>query len=155
MTAVQQIQKAVQLVGNFAAGERSRFLAGTDVRQGATAQLRWQAAEAFAAAQPRNALSLLERLLEDNAAPVRMSAALALAQLSEPKALDSLVRAFALDFGTENGVSRSPEVRAALLRAAWLRDAKASATREMARLATADPDGAVRFIGWAMLRPAA
>ncbi len=153
MTAVQQIQKAVQLVGNFAAGERGRFLARSDAQQGATAQLRWQAAEAFAAAQPRNALPLLERLLEDDAAPVRMSAALALAQLSEPKALDSLVRAFALDFGTENGVSRSPEVRAALLRAAWLRDARAPATREMARLASTDPDGALRFIGIAILRP--
>ncbi len=75
-------------------------------------------------------------------------------ELSEPKALDSLVRAFALDFGTENGISRSPEVRAALLRAAWLRDASAPATREMARLASTDPDGALRFIGIAILRPA-
>ena len=154
MTAVQQIQKAVQLVGNFAAGERSRFLAKSDARQGATAQLRWQAAEAFAAAQPPNALPLLEKLLDDPAAPVRMSAALALAEISDPKALDGLARAFVLDFGTENGISRSPEVRAALLRAAWLRDARAPATREMARLASTDPDGALRFIGIAILRPA-
>ena len=43
LTAVQQIQKAVQLVGNFAAGERSRYLGKVDARKGATAQLRWQA----------------------------------------------------------------------------------------------------------------
>ncbi len=155
MTALQQIQKAVQLVGNFAAGERSRYLAKVDARQGATAQLRWQAAEAIAAARPNNAVALLERLLADDAPPVRMSAALALAELEEPKALDGLVRAFALDYGAENGVPRTAEVRAALLRAAWLRNAKAPQTREMARLASTDPDGAVRFIGWAILRPAA
>jgi len=155
LTAIQQIKKAVQLVGNFAAGERSRYLAKVDARKGATAQLRWQAAEAIAAAQPKNAVPLLEKLLADEAPPVRMSAALALAELPEPKALDGLVRAFALDYGAENGVPRSPEVRAALLRAAWLRNAKAPQTREMARLASTDPDGALRFIGFAILRPAA
>ncbi len=155
LTAIQQIKKAVQLVGNFAAGERSRYLAKVDARKGATAQLRWQAAEAIAAAQPKNAVPLLEKLLADEAPPVRMSAALALAELPEPKAMDGLVRAFALDYGAENGVPRSPEVRAALLRAAWLRDARAPQTRAMARLATADADGAVRFIGFAILRPAA
>jgi HEAT repeat protein len=155
MTAIQQIKKAVQLVGNFAAGERSRYLAKVDARKGATAQLRWQAAEAIAAAQPQNAVPLLEKLLADEAPPVRMSAALALAELPEPKALDGLVRAFALDYGAENGVPRSPEVRAALLRAAWLRDARAPQTRAMARLATTDADGALRFIGFAILRPAA
>ena len=155
LTAIQQIKKAVQLVGNFAAGERSRYLAKVDARKGATAQLRWQAAEAIAAAQPKNAVPLLEKLLADEAPPVRMSAALALAELPEPQAMDGLVRAFALDYGAENGVPRSPEVRAALLRAAWLRNAKAPQTREMARLATTDPDGALRFIGFAILRPAA
>ena len=155
LTAIQQIKKAVQLVGNFAAGERSRYLAKVDARKGATAQLRWQAAEAIAAAQPKNAVPLLEKLLADEAPPVRMSAALALAALPEPQAMDGLVRAFALDYGAENGVPRSPEVRAALLRAAWLRDARAPQTRAMARLATADADGAVRFIGFAILRPAA
>jgi HEAT repeat protein len=155
MTAIQQIKKAVQLVGNFASGERSRYLAKVDARQGATAQLRWQAAEAISAANPENALALLEKLLDDEAPPVRMSAALALAELSDPRALDGLARAFALDFGAENGVSRSPEVRAALLRAAWLRDPHSRATHDMARLASTDPDGALRFIGWAILRPAA
>ena len=153
LTAVQQIQKAVQLVGNFAAGERSRYLAKSDARQGATAQLRWQAAEAIAAAKPQNALILLEQLLEDEAPPVRMSAALALAELEDPKALDGLVRAFALDYGAENGISRTPEVRAALLRTAWLRAPGASQTQAMARLASTDKDGALRFIGLAMLRP--
>ena len=154
LTAVQQIQKAVQLVGNFAAGERSRYLGKVDARKGATAQLRWQAAEAIAAAKPENAVALLEKLLADEAPPVRMSAALALAEVDDPAALAGLLRAFALDFGAENGISRTPEVRAALLRAAWLRAPRATETREMARLASADPDGAVRFIGWAILRPA-
>ena len=154
MTALQQIKKAVQLVGNFAAGERSRYLAKVDAREGATAQLRWQAAEAIAAAKPKNAVALLDGLLADAAPPVRMSAALALAELEDPAALAGLRRAFTLDYGAENGVARTPEVRAALLRAAWLRDAKAPQTREMARLATTDPDGAVRVIGWAILRVA-
>ncbi len=155
MTAIQQIKKAVQLVGNFASGERSRYLAKVDARHGATAQLRWQAAEAIAAAKPKNAVALLERLLDDEAPPVRMSAALALAELEDPQALAGLARAFALDYGAENGVPRTPEVRAALLRAAWLRAPRSRETREMARLAATDKDGAVRFIGLAILRPAA
>lgn len=154
MTALQQIKKAVHLVGNFAAGERSRYLAKVDARKGASAQLRWQAAEALAAARPANAVAVLERLLADEAPPVRMSAALALAELEDPRALQGLARAFTLDYGAENGVPRTPEVRAALLRTAWLRDARAPETREMARLASLDEDGAVRFIGLAMLRPA-
>ncbi|MEO7793570.1 MAG: HEAT repeat domain-containing protein [Thermoanaerobaculia bacterium] len=155
MSALQQIKKAVQLVGNFASGERSRYLAKVDARKGATAQLRWQAAEAIAAAGPKNALALLEKLLDDEAPPVRMSAALALAELEDPRALDGLLRAFGLDYGAENGVARTPEVRAALLRTAWLRDATSPVTREMARLASTDADGALRFIGFAILRPAA
>jgi HEAT repeat protein len=162
MTAVQQIRQAVQLVGNFAAGERSRFLAKADARQGATAQLRWQAAEAIAAAGPPNALGLLDKLLADEAPPVRMSAALALATIrvgggaddaDDRQALDGLARAFALDYGAENGVSRTPEVRAALLRAAWIRAPRASQTEAIARLAATDADGALRFIGLAILSP--
>mgnify|MGYP001573408148 FL=1 len=155
MTAIQQIKKAVQLIGNFAAGERGRYLAKADARQGATAQLRWQTAEALAAARPKNAVALLEKLLGDPAPPVILAAALALAELDDPKSLDGLARAFRIDYGKENGIPRTPEVRAALLRTAWLRAPNDPRTREMAKLATVDEDGALRFIGLAMLRGAA
>lgn len=154
MTAIQQIKKAVQLIGNFAAGERGRYLAKVDARQGATAQLRWQAAEAIGAARPKNAVVLLEKLLADPAPPVLLAAALALAELEDPKSLDGLSRAFKIDYGMENGIPRTPEVRAALLRTAWLKAPKDPRTREMARLASSDEDGALRFIGFAMLRAA-
>ncbi|MEO8277779.1 MAG: hypothetical protein ABI639_16315, partial [Thermoanaerobaculia bacterium] len=152
-TVVQQVRQAVSLVGNFATGERSRYLAKVDARQGVTAQLRWQAASAIAAAHPANAERLLEQLLDDDAPPVRMSAALAIAELGAREAKGGLLRAMRLDYGAEGGIDRSPEIRAALLRAAWIRDSGAAETREMARLAAADTDGAVRFIGLAMLQP--
>ena len=66
-----------------------------------------------------------------------------------------LVRQYALDYGAENGVSRTPEVRAALLRAAWIRAPRDPRTAAMAKQASADQDGALRFIGLAMLRSAA
>jgi len=52
-------------------------------------------------------------------------------------------------------VPRTPEVRAALLRAAGSRLRARAATRDMARLATSDPDGAVPFHRLAILRSAA
>jgi HEAT repeat protein len=155
ISAVQQIRQAVSLVGNFAAGERSRYLAKVDARRGATAQLRWQAAVAIGAAKPEDAAARLERLLADEAPPVRLAAALELAELDDPAALNGVARAFALDYGAEDGVSRTPEVRAALLRAAWIRAPNDPRTITMAKQASADADGALRFIGLAMLRPAA
>jgi HEAT repeat protein len=152
VSAFQQIRQAVSLVGNFASGERSRYLAKVDARKGASAQLRWQAAAAIGEARPANAVPLLEKLLADEAPPVRLAAALELAELDDPRALDGVSRAFALDYGAEGGVSRTPEVRSALLRAAWIRAPKDPRTLAMAKSASQDQDGALRFIGLAMLR---
>jgi len=155
LSAIQQIRQAISLVGNFAVGERSRYLAKVDARKGASAQLRWQAAAAFGAARPKGAVKLLEQLLADEAPPVRLAAALELAELDDPAALDGVAKAFDLDYGGESGVSRTPEVRAALLRTAWIRAPKDARTSAMAKKASTDADGALRFIGLAMLRPAA
>jgi len=48
---------------------------------------------------------------------VRLSAARALLGQSSPDAATQLARALDLDYGEEDGVSRNPEVHAALLRA--------------------------------------
>ena len=155
MTAIQQIKKAVQLVGNFASGERSRYLAKVDARQGATAQLRWQAAEAIAAAQPEECVATAREAPRQRGPAGTHERRARPRRARRPESARRPGARLRLDFGAENGISRSPEVRAALLRAAWLRDPAPRATRDMARLAAADPDGAVRFIGLAILRPAA
>jgi len=154
-SAFQQVQRAVQLIGNFAEGERGRYLANADARKAATAQLRWQTADALAVAHPPGAAAVLRRLLDDEVPAVRLSAARALASLDSPDALDGIIVAFGKDFGDESGISRTAEVRAALLRAALIRFPDDPRTRKLLDAAAADADPGVQFIALAGLRPAA
>jgi HEAT repeat protein len=153
-SAFHQVQQAVQLIGNFASGERGRYLANADKRQAATAQLRWQAADALAAARPPGAEKLLVRLLDDKVPAVRLSAARALATLDSPDAIEGLETAFRRDYGDEAGVSRTAEVRGALLRAALIRFPKDARTRKLLDAGASDADPGVRFIALAALQPA-
>ncbi|MGE5236474.1 MAG: HEAT repeat domain-containing protein [Acidobacteriota bacterium] len=154
-SAFNQARQAVQLIGNFASGERGRFLANADARRAAIAQLRWQTADALGLAHPPGAEKLLVRLLDDPAAPVRLSAARALASLESPEAIAGVETAFGRDYGDEDGESRTAEVRAALLRAAVIRFPRDQATRTLLLTAASDPDPGVRFIALTALRPAA
>lgn len=154
-STLQQVKQAVQLVGNFAAGERSRSLAKKSKLEGAIAQLRWQAADALAAAAPERAAEILQRLLADEDCAVRLSAAMALAKLDRPDAAAGIAAAFPLEFGEEGGVDRTGAVRAALLRTALLRFPRDPATAGIVAKATQDRDAGVRFIALVGLRPAA
>jgi HEAT repeat protein len=154
-SAFHQVQQAVQLIGNFASGERGRYLANADKRQAAIAQLRWQTADALAVAHPPGAEKVLVRLLDDPAPAVRLSAARALACLDTPDALEGIETAFSRDYGDEAGVSRTAEVRGALLRAALIRFPQDPRTRKLLGLAADDADPGVEFIALAALQPAA
>jgi HEAT repeat protein len=146
-TMIQQIRQATSLIGNFISGERSIYLTKANQREAAIAQIRWQAADALAAANVPGAVRPLLKLLADGNAPVRLSAALAFSRLDQPESLDGLARAYALEYAGEKGVSRTPEVRASLLRAALLRFPKDARTRQLISSASTDSDSAVRFIG--------
>jgi HEAT repeat protein len=149
-----QVQQAVQLIGNFASGERGRYLANADRREAAIAQLRWQTADALAVAHPPGATALLTHLLNDPRPAVRLSAARALACLEEPSAIDGMAAAYGGDYGGEDGVSRTPEVRGALLRALLIRFPQDPRTRKLLDQGAADADPGVRFIALAALQPA-
>ncbi|MFN8008779.1 MAG: HEAT repeat domain-containing protein [Terriglobia bacterium] len=153
-TALQQIERAIQVIGNFAEGERARYLANADRRKAAIAQLRWQTADALGAAQPPGAAKILIRLLDDSAPVVRLSAAHALAVLHSPDSLDGIVSAFGREYGEEGGVSRNAEVYGALLRAALIQFPEDPRTRKLLEEAKEDKDPGVRFIGLTGLRPA-
>ncbi len=154
-SAFHQAQQAVQLIGNFATGERGRYLANADQRKAAVARLRWQTADALAVAHPPGATKILVRLLEDPTPAVRLSAAHALACLDEPDAMDGVVTAFGREYGEEGGISRTAEVRGALLRAALIRFPQDPRARKLLDDAVNDPDPGVRFIALASLQPAA
>ena len=149
----QQIKQATQLIGNFAAGERARSLAKKSKLEGVIAQLRWQAADALAAAGPERAGAILQRMLADEDHAVRLSAAVALARLDRPDAIAGLAAAFPLDFGAEGGVERTGAVRAALLRAALLRFPHDPKTEGIVAAGRKDPDPSVRFIALVGARP--
>lgn len=154
-TMMQQVRQVTSLVGNFISGERSRYLTKANQREAAIAQIRWQAADALAASNAPGAARPLLKLLADETAPVRLSAALAFASLDQPEALDGLARAYALDYGSEQGVSRTPEVRASILRAALLRFPQEAKVRQLSTTASKDPDPAVRFIALSAAQPRA
>jgi HEAT repeat protein len=145
-SALQQARKAVQLVANLVQGERSRYLAKANQREAAIAQLRWQTADALAAAHPPGAARILEGMLGEPEPAVRLSAAAALATLDQPEAIAGIAKAFPLDYGVEDGIARTPEVRASLLRAARLRFPADPRTAEMLALGAIDADPAVRFV---------
>jgi HEAT repeat protein len=145
-SAFQQVQRAVQLIGNFASGERGRYLANADKRKAAVAQLRWQTADALGAAHPAGAATLLIHLLDDPVAAVRLSAARALACLDAPDAIDGVVTAFGREYGVEGGVPRTAEVRCALLRAALIRFPQDPRAHKLLDVGAGDTDPGVRFI---------
>ncbi|MGK2924143.1 MAG: HEAT repeat domain-containing protein [Lysobacterales bacterium] len=80
-----------------------------------TAQYRWQLADAVANVDAPESLPVLGRLLEMDDTAVRLSAARALVGQSSPATAVLLARAVDLDYGKEDGVSRNPEIHAALL----------------------------------------
>jgi len=154
-SAVEQIRRAVQVIGNFAEGERGRYLASADDRKAATARLRWTTADALAVAHPQGAVGVLTKLLDDEVPAVRLSAAKALASLEAPEALDGVVAAFGKDFGDADGISRTAEVRSALLRAAVIRFPHDARLKKLLGEGAADADAGVRFIALAAMHPAA
>lgn len=153
-SAFQQAKQAVQLISNFASGERGRYLASADKREAAIAQLRWQAADALGVAHPPGAEKLLLRLLDDKVPAVRLSAARALANLDSPDAIQGIEAAFAKEYGDEAGVPRTAEVRSALLRAALIRFPDDPRTRKLLETGENDADPGVRFMALAALQPA-
>lgn len=109
-------QRIARLVAGFALAERNRHLTRADERTRRTAQYRWQLADALADSDQPEALPVIRQLLEFDDASVRISAARALFGRTEPGAVDLLAYAMELDYGQEDGVSRDPEIHAALLR---------------------------------------
>lgn len=109
-------QKIARMVAGFAFAERDRYLTRANERVRRTAQYRWQLADALADVDAPDSLPVLGRLLEMDATSVRLSAARALMGQTSPATADLLARAVDLDYGAEDGVSRNPEIHAALLR---------------------------------------
>jgi hypothetical protein len=139
-------QQIAQVVGNMAAQELARARGNADDRELATVQLRWQAAGALGRVDDPAAADALRLLLDDRELSVRMSAAAALAVSPNAGAIDGIVRGMTIDFGGENGVSRGPEIRAALLRSAVLRFPQDARTQRLCLGAAGDGDPGVRFI---------
>ena len=105
-----------RVILNFAFAERDRHSARGRARQLKTSQFRWQFSDAIADIDDPECLPVLDSFLEDDDTSVRLSAAFALVGQSSPATVDLLVEALSLDYGGEDGESRNPEVRAALLR---------------------------------------
>jgi HEAT repeat protein len=140
-------QQMAKVIVNFALAERARAGERATDRELANLQIRWQVCDALATLDDPRATAQLAALLADPEPAVRLSAARALALQPSSAPTDGLVKAFHADFGAADGASRTPEVRAALLRTALARAPTDPRTRELAREAARDADPGVRFIG--------
>jgi len=149
MSSSDQLREVTSLVGNAVQGERARHLSKLDQRQSLTAQLRWQAADAIAKAEPEGALRMLSALLADPTPGVQSSAALALARSGDVEALPFLAAAYDSALAGDASATNLPELRATLVRAAVLSSRTAEPTRALLAKAASDPDAGVRFIALA------
>lgn len=139
-------KQIAQLIANTAMQELARRRANASDRAILSVQFRWQAAAVFGALDDPAAVTALIGLLEDEELSVRLSAASALAISPNAQAIAGIARALALDFGSENGLARAPQIRAALVRSAVLRFPDDPQTHALCAAAAADPDAGVRFI---------
>jgi HEAT repeat protein len=80
-----------------------------------------EVAAALARIDRPEAVPMLVALLRDPSAAVRSSAALALARMADPAALDGVGPALDVDYGALEGRSVNPEQHAHLVRSAALR----------------------------------
>jgi HEAT repeat protein len=149
MSSTDQLRQVTSLIGNAVQGERARHLSKLDQRASLTAQLRWQAADAIAKAQPEGAVRMLRTLLADPTPGVQGSAAVALARLADPEALPMIGSAYETALAADASLPYLPELRATLVRAAVLSAPAADATKSLLTKAQADPDAGVRFIALA------
>lgn len=153
-SSTDQLRQITSLIGNAVSSERGQHLAKMDQRESLTAQLRWQAADAIAAAQPQGALGILTTLLADPTPGVHSSAALALARIDDPAVPSLIATAYDAALDGESTLGHGPELRATLLRSAVLNAPRAPATVALLTKASADPDPGVRFIALAAVAAA-
>jgi HEAT repeat protein len=146
MSSTDQLRQVTSLIGNAVQGERARHLSKLDQRASLTAQLRWQAADAIATAQPEGAVRMLRTLLADPTPGVQLSAALALARIGDAEALPLLASAYDGALTGTADATNLPELRATLVRAAVVSSPTAEPTRALLAKAATDPDAGVRFI---------
>jgi HEAT repeat protein len=92
---------------------------------------------------------VLISLLGDKTDAVRLSAAFALAAMSDPAALDGLTRALETDYGQHEGRTRNPEVHAHLVRSAALHFAADPRTALLVKMASESKFVSVRFLALA------
>jgi HEAT repeat protein len=147
LTGTVNVLSVVRVVGSMIASERARAGQRATDRNLVSLQMRWQACDALGAVDDPAATAELVGLLADPEPSIRLSAARSLAVQPGNAALDGIVKAFGVDFGAEAGTSRTPEVRAALLRAALNRAPQDPRTLALAREAAHEADAGVRFIG--------
>jgi len=140
-------RQIAQVVVNMASAERAKAVEAASDRELATLQLRFQACEAFAESEDAGAAAELRALIDDRQAAVRLSAARALVLQPSRGSLDGLIAAYHADFGEADGTSRTPEVRAALLRAVLSRAPADPRTSTLVHEAAASPDAGIRFVG--------
>ena len=111
--------------------------------------MRCAVAEALGRTDREEAVPMLASLLSDKSDRVRLAAAYALIRMSAPASIDGLVAALAVDYGSQDGRARNPQVHAQLLRAAARRLPKDVRTAAMLEKGTGSPFASVRFLALA------
>ena len=141
------------MVTNMAWAERDRRVDRKSERDVKTDQFRWQLADALGEVDDPRSLDLLAQLLDDEEASVRLSAASALLEKDDPQVTQLLLEALNRDYGAESGVSRNPEIHAALLRRLLRAFPDHPATQQALTDAASSEAPSVRMLALTALQP--
>jgi HEAT repeat protein len=111
--------------------------------------LRMSIADALGRIDQPDVVPVLVSLLDDGSPAVRSSAAEALSSMTQPAALDGLVRAVEVDYGTLEKRSVNPEQHAGLVRVAARRFPQETKTSALLKKAADSPIASVKFLALA------
>ena len=100
-----------------------------------------------------DSVPVLTSLIGDGSDQVRLAAAYAVADMTDPSALDAYAPALAADYGKDEGRTRTPDVAAHLLRTASVRFPGDPRTRTLLTQASKSEMPTVRFLALVASRP--
>ncbi len=136
-------------------GSGSEWANDREARLARLVRLRVQIAEALGRMNRADAVPLLEKMLGDPAASVRVAAAHALASMTDKAAAAGLAKAYEADYGKSGSGSRNPVLHAEIVRAAGVRFSGAPSTRTLLAGASKSAYPSVKFLALALNKPPA
>lgn len=136
-------------------GSGSEYSMDREAKLARLTRLRVQIADVLGEMNRADAVPLLEKMLADPAASVRVAAAHSLTSMTDKAAARGLAKAYDVDYGKSGSGSRNPVMQAAIVRAAGVRFPGDPATKTLLASAAKSSYPSVKFMALTLDKPAA